>query len=197
MRAPWIVLEGLDGTGKSSLAAALASKLGAKLLATPGVELEPIRSRVLEGLGREPIALVAFYGATVLARGHQARTLTEQGVPVVMDRYLASTVAYARAREVDLDLDWLIAAAPRPDLQLLVTLPEWERRARLTERGISPEDRETFHPAFAAQVMTTYRALMPGAVEVENLDPLEQVATRLAAALTARAHQPPPAEHRI
>jgi dTMP kinase len=187
MNAPWIVLEGLDGTGKSSLARTLAQTLGARLLATPGEQLEPIRRSILDGLERDPAALVAFYGATVIARGRQARALTTRGVPVVMDRYLASTVAYAWARNVDLELSWLMQAAPRPDVQLLVTVPEPVRRARLAARGLGPEDRETLVPDFAGQVTAAYRALMPGHREVDNSEPLERVARRLAASLRAPA----------
>ncbi len=183
MSALWIVIEGLDGSGKSSLAAALASKLGARLLATPGETLEPIRPRILDGLQRDPVALVAFYGATVIARGRQARVLTGRGVPVVMDRYLASTVAYARARDIALDLSWLIKAAPSPDIELLVSVPEPVRRVRLEARGLGPEDRETLHPAFAARVMSAYRELMPRRLDVDNTDALHQVASRLAGSL--------------
>jgi len=190
MSAAWIILEGLDGTGKSSLAAALATQLNARLLATPGEQLEPIRGQIMDGLERDPAALVAFYGATVIARGHQARALTQRGVPVVMDRYLASTVAYAWARGIELELNWLMRAAPRPDIELLVTIPESLRRARLAARGLGPEDRETLQPAFADHVMSAYRTLMPRRVEVDNSEPLERVAMRLAETLCAPSTLP-------
>jgi thymidylate kinase len=43
MRAPWIVVEGPEGTGETSLARLLDQRLGARSLATPGAELETIR----------------------------------------------------------------------------------------------------------------------------------------------------------
>lgn len=44
-----IVLEGLDGVGKSTLAAALAKRLGAVSMRTPPECMEPFRSRFTSG----------------------------------------------------------------------------------------------------------------------------------------------------
>jgi hypothetical protein len=70
-----------------------------------------------------------------------------------MDRYWLSTVTYARARGCEGELSEVAAWVPVPDLTIWLTLDEAERRRRLTHRGMTPEDRETLVPEFAASVL--------------------------------------------
>ncbi len=153
-------MEGLDGSGKSTLAAGLASELGAVLLATPGAALQPIRAGFHSAVGEHPDAMVLFYAASCLAMGAEARRITSTGRDVVMDRYLASTLAYGLARGSSLTLEDVVSCAPAADMTVLLAIDESERRRRLTVRGANAYDQETLRGDFADRVMASYRRLL-------------------------------------
>ncbi len=66
--------------------------------------------------------------ASGLAAGQRARRAVRGGRSVVMDRHWLSTVSYARARGVALDLTAVAGAVVRPDVTVLLTLDEEERQ---------------------------------------------------------------------
>jgi dTMP kinase len=144
MRAPFIVVEGLDGTGKSTLAAHLAERLGATLLRTPATELSTVRPVVDAAFAQSPVAAQLFYGATVVLASDRARTLLAQGTPVVIDRYWLSTVVYAACRDAHIDLSPVEPVLLRPDLTVFVDADEDVRRdaARRT-RGMTAADHDS------------------------------------------------------
>jgi dTMP kinase len=143
----FIAFEGLDGVGKSTLVAAVASALGAVSLAMPGVP-RPVAHAVFTSLGHDATSRCLFHAACARALGQQARAITASGRHVLVDRYWLSSVAYARARAVSLDLAAVERAIPAPDLTLLLTVDEDERCRRLEARGATAVDRETMHGAF-------------------------------------------------
>ncbi len=143
MRAPFLVVEGLDGTGKSTLAAALAAHLGAALLRTPSNELGAVRPVVDAAFAASPVATQLFYGATVVHASDRARALLAQGTPVVIDRYWLSTLVYAACRDAHVDLGPVEPVLLRPDLTVFVDADERVRRARLAARGMTAADRDS------------------------------------------------------
>ncbi|MCT7358260.1 dTMP kinase [Thalassolituus pacificus] len=154
----FIVLEGLDGVGKSTIARRYAQQYGYQLMTTPGKELLPIRTDIINGLGSSETAKALFYAATVQAEGEKAYKLTESGENILMDRYRASTIAYAQQRGVTLDLSAVLSQAPRPHLSILLVLDEQQRQYRLQQRGTTAEDLETLSPDFRAGVLTRLQA---------------------------------------
>ena len=153
----FIVLEALDGVGKTTLVKNLVENYGYKALDTPGIELKPFQQQILTGLGESQTARALFYAATVQAEGQKAMSLRRSGQCVVMDRYSASTIAYAKARGVTLELDTVLSQAAKPDLTILLTLNEQERRERLKYRGTNKEDLETLDDDFRQQVLIELR----------------------------------------
>ncbi len=177
-RGCFVTVDGLDGTGKSTLVRNLARALGAEVWATPGAAMEPHRRAVLEALGDHQTARALFYAATVAAEGQRAVEAARQGRRVVMDRYWLSTLAYARARGCGADLEALQGELARPDASLVVTLDEPVRQERMRTRGALTEaDAETLSPAFRDTVLAHFgdsnaRAFAPLVwVDVTGLDP--------------------------
>lgn len=158
MRPLFVVLEALDGVGKTTLASTLAARLGGTMMNTPGRELGTCSRAVLDALGPHQPARCLFYAASVLVAGERARALVDRGAPVVMDRYWLSTISYARARGVDLDVTAIEAVVPAPDVTVLVTLDEDVRQRRLRDRGCTEADLETLAPEFRRRVLAEMRS---------------------------------------
>ena len=133
--APFIVFEGLDGSGKSTQARALHQRLkrrGYPVLSTREPGGTPLGEVLRPWLkGRQALSPIAELSLFIAARAqlvHEVvRPALEAGVTVVADRYAASTVAYqGYGRELDLDLvNKLNRAATGgliPDLTVLLDL---------------------------------------------------------------------------
>ncbi len=175
-----IVVEGLDGSGKSTLASGLARSLGATLLATPGRALQPLRASFHRAVEEDPDAMVLFYAASCVSVGRQARQITAGGRDVVVDRYLASTLAYGAARGSRIGLRNVLDVAPTPDFTVLLAIDEDERRRRLLARGANRYDVETLNPTFAEAVMAGYRRLITDhVVEADERATVSEIVARL------------------
>ena len=152
----FIVLEGIDGAGKSTQAKLLRlwfEERGYEVVLTKEPTDTPfgklIRKLVLTG-GREGIidgAKISHEAEALLFAADRAehvdkliRPALESGKVVISDRYFYSSLAYQWAR--GLDLEWLIDLnrfAIRPDLVLLLDLPVKESMKRIRTRSIKSE----------------------------------------------------------
>lgn len=171
----FVAIDGLDGVGKTTLTKNIARYYGGIATDTPGVALRPVLNSVLAGLGNHQTARCLFYAASVLVAGHNARALADTGQFVIMDRYWLSTIAYARARGVSVDLSALESTIPVPDLTVLLTCDEAERRRRLANRLINTaEDLETydikFHETVLREMRSTARRPELRPAEVDSTD---------------------------
>lgn len=156
-RPAFVVFEGLDGTGKSTCARALAQRLGARYMTTPSPEIRELRQAMLDSIADSQEAAQLFYLATVFDASARVRRLLEDGVPVVMDRYFLSTQVYAEFRGSRLDLDSVASALVHPDLTVCLQAPLATRAARLHGRGCAPADAETLSGAADARLREGYR----------------------------------------
>lgn len=152
----FIVLEGIDGAGKSTQAKLLKlwfEEKGYEVVLTKEPTDTPfgklIRRLVLTG-GREGIidgAKISHEAEALLFAADRAehvdkliKPALESGKVVISDRYFYSSLAYQWAR--GLDLEWLIDLnrfAIRPDLVLLLDLPVKESMKRIRTRSIKSE----------------------------------------------------------
>ncbi|MDE2716320.1 MAG: AAA family ATPase [Chloroflexota bacterium] len=157
----FVVIEGLDGVGKTTLVNALAEHYEGKPANTPGPLLQRLTDPILDALGDNQTARCLFYAASVLSEGKRARRAADRGSAVFMDRYWLSTIAYARARGVSVDLSSLEAVVPVPDVTVLLTLEEPQRRQRLDDRdrdrSRKAADMETLDHEFREAVLREMR----------------------------------------
>ena len=164
-RGSFIVVEGIDGCGKSTQVARLAAKRDAVATFEPGAtELGQSLLRILlEGAVRpDPIAEALLMASD---RAQHVAMLIEPtlaaGRDVISDRYAASTLAYQGAgRGLDrLDLAELMRFATgglRPDLTILLDLPVEDAQKR---RGGVPDRMESEHTDFFERVRGGYLEL--------------------------------------
>ncbi|MGE3509824.1 MAG: dTMP kinase, partial [Vicinamibacterales bacterium] len=145
----FIVLEGLDGSGKTVIAEQVAREIGGVLLTTPSLVLRGVREAILDGLGPNPESHQLFYLGTVYAVAREVRAALASGRPVVMDRYYLSTAAYAAFRGSMLDTDPLSLGLVPADLTVFLDVPRDVRASRLAARHDgepAADDAETLSP---------------------------------------------------
>jgi thymidylate kinase len=94
----FIVVQGVDGFGKSTSALHVASWLGAEFLMTPSTAARLYRDELVRSLGPSQEACQLFYLATLIAASAGATRLLQRGRSVVREHYFVSTQAYAAFR---------------------------------------------------------------------------------------------------
>ena len=140
-----IAVEGLDATGKTTLAAALAEVLGAELFTTPPAELRGGPRRAIDSVYTDhPLASQLFYASTLAYVSDRMRETLTGGRHAVVDRFWLSTLSYDVLRRDALDLDPLVAQLLPCDLTLYLHAPVAVRAQRLAHRGhITPADQQS------------------------------------------------------
>jgi len=143
MDYPFIVLDGVDGTGKSVIASILTEEIGGVLLKTPPQELATSRCYFDSQGTTEEKFLYYLLGVKMVS--DRAREL-KQLKPVVCDRFLYTTFAYHLA--AGLNLKWLEVVNTydilQPDFSFIIECSdEKERHRRLEQRGYSIADRNS------------------------------------------------------
>jgi len=196
-----IALEGIDGSGKTTQAALLASTIGDAMVT---ITAEPGATALGAGLRRlllDPgLPPVAARTEALLLAADRAQHVAEVVAPalaagrwVVTDRFTGSTLAYqGYGRGLDLEelrrlVDWATAGL-EPDLNVLVDVPlEVARRRR---RGGGDDRLESLGEDFHQRVRAGYLALAAGDpgrwAVVDGEGAVDEVATRLSAAVTSR-----------
>lgn len=180
-RGRFITLEGGEGVGKSTLAAALEARLttrGVKVVrtrepgGTPGAEA--IRRLILsppaEVSGWEPIAeTLLFYAARRDHLDKLIRPSLEAGSWVLCDRFSDSTRAYqAAAGHVPADeiemIDKICVGPTTPDLTLILDLPLFAARHRMTVRA---NDKD----AIESRALSYHEAVHKAFLEIAKANP--------------------------
>ncbi len=165
MRGRFVVVEGGEGSGKSTQARRLASRLGALLTREPG---GTAAGRALRALVLEPATVLDDRAEALLLAADRAqhveevvRPALEKGLDVVSDRYAASTFAYQGwGRGLDVEelrrLSAWAAAGLEPDLVVLLEIDPSAAARRLEG---SPDRMEGAGVDFHHRVAAGYRAL--------------------------------------
>ena len=172
-----IVIEGLDGTGKSTLISSLCKQLDATLISTPP---EMFDSRISEGELRE------FFDATEQSRrreyyrsanflASELALIALEKSHVIMDRYWPSTAAFSAMDESNPEWEELGTFPKgfvRPDTIILLTVSEEERENRLKNRGELRTDEEirlSSQKENRRRVLEGLRAFSPIEIDTTNL----------------------------
>ena len=197
-RGRLITIEGLDGAGKTTVAAGLAEALAARGLDARALR-EPGGAEVSErirALLADPAVEVAARTEALLfaaARAELVERVVEPllaaGAWVLLDRYVDSSLAYQGAgrglgvEEVRRVNDFATAGL-RPDRTLLLRIDPALGRARQAGRGAAPERLELQDEPFFRAIADAYEALAEAEPErIRVLDAARPPDAVLAAAL--------------
>ena len=142
----FLVLEGLDGSGKTTVAKRAAEIIGARYMTTPSEAVRAHREAIVTSFGPSQEAAQLFYLATVLAASREVEACLTSGVSVVLDRYFLSTQVYAEFRGSQLRIEDEIERLLRPaDFTIFLDASLDLRRSRMAQRAdTSAADRETY-----------------------------------------------------
>jgi len=175
-RGRLITIEGIDGAGKSTLAAALAAAIEQRgihvqaLREPGGVPLsERIRALLTDPgaqIGPEAEALLYAAARAELVRA-AVRPLLAEGAWVLLDRYVDSSLAYqGEGRQLGIErveaVNELATGGLAADRTLLLRLPAALARQRLGARSGTPDRLEGEQEAFFGRVAGAYARLADG-----------------------------------
>jgi dTMP kinase len=196
-----ITIEGLDGAGKSTLAATLAEALTRRgvrveLLREPGgVALsERIRELVKDpSLKVGPRAEALLYAAARAELVHERVTpLLEKGEWVLLDRFVDSSLAYQGAgRGLGVEqvraINLFATGQLTPDRTLLLRISPRTGRTRQGARNTEPDRLELESERFFATIAAAYEELAreePGRIRsIDAEEPAERVLEQALAAI--------------
>ncbi len=138
----FIVIEGLDGTGKSTTAKILAKALGGKFLTTPLDKFKTVRPELEEIYSDESLARQLFYASTAVCSSNRVSEELTQYDCVIIDRYWLSTQVYHswRTGGEHFLLPEVEASILKPDLTVYLNISLEERIKRLGGRSDNTEE---------------------------------------------------------
>lgn len=204
LRAGFIVLDGIDGCGKSSQ----ARRLVVTLAREHGVDALHLREPGSTSIGEALRAILLSRAhahltprvETLLFAAARAQTLVELVEPalragriVVCERFHPSTLAYQAVagglpeQEV-LELLRCWAGTPRPDVEIVLALPPEvaaSRRGRATDRI---EDKGLEFQRTVARGYARYKELVPATVVIDAARPEDDVARDVLAEVRRALH---------
>jgi dTMP kinase len=168
-----ITIEGLDGAGKSTLAAALA-----QAIAERGAQVELLRepggvalSEQIRGLVKDPSLRVGARAEALLYAAARAELVHERIEPalqrggwVLLDRFVDSSLAYqGAARGLGFQdvrtINLFATGGVVPDRTLLLRISPATGRARQQTRGGKPDRLEREGESFFAAIAAAYEDL--------------------------------------
>jgi len=174
----FIVFEGIDGSGKSTVAHAclpLLGEVGAVLTEEPTKSWLGDAVRKAHQMRENPVTEAFLFMADRASHNEKIRKWLSEGLSVVCDRYYHSTVAYQSAAIADMDdsdsFEWLLEINRRisiePDLVFLLDIDPETAIDRVNRRG---EQSKFEKLAFLEKVADNYRRLARSSKNIQVID---------------------------
>lgn len=168
---PFVVIEGLGGTGKTTVGKILAKKVGGIYIKTPTESFATARKEV--DASATPMARFLFYLATVVQASVDISHII-QTVPVVCDKYILSTICWHRAMGIDVRIPEFVSIMI-PNFTFLLTCPDPKRIERLEYRDKSKLLDKSLENAYTQEC----QRYSPIIIDNANDDPMIAVMTML------------------
>ncbi|KRT67720.1 MAG: hypothetical protein XU08_C0001G0129 [candidate division WWE3 bacterium CSP1-7] len=165
----FIVITGLDASGKDTVAAALQElDPGSYLVKTPTDPFIPARSEMDALAMQHPWTHYHFYLASIYHASSIISELLRNSSNVYCVRYLLDTVCYHRGLGLPVRLNYT-KGIRRPDLTIFLAISdEGVRQRRLGSRGRSVGDEVTDNERIRQKILEAYRRYDSEYVLVDN-----------------------------
>lgn len=134
----FIALEGVDGTGKSTLSSVLSDRLGAVPYSTPPKKYLTFRERVDKDASAEEH--YRFYRDGIYDASNEIQSILSAGGKVVSDRYWLSTYTYHQVMGAEVSMDDFKSVVV-PTMTVILSLSKDVQIGRILHRGMSTGDR--------------------------------------------------------
>jgi dTMP kinase len=172
MKNPFIALEGLSGSGKTTIAKIVAEKIGARFYQTPPQIFASFRQEIDQQADK--LARFFFYLAGVMQASCEISAILKQH-PVVCDRYFFTTICFHRVIGLSVEIpDFALSSLRQPDFSFLVVCEEKTRRKRLSNRGLSFNDAQEEALGIGHLFLAEYRKFK--LIEIDNSADEPQIA---------------------
>jgi len=187
---PFVAIEGIDGSGKSTVISHLAG-----ILPRVYVTREPsggpigrlIKEWALRGGSSDPhVDALLFAADRIEHYRREVKPKLMEGFLVVTERYVESSIAYQGAAGVPIDfIKYINSLVPKPDLTVILDVDPQIAIARIARRGAGDKFE---HAAFLRRVREIYlrRAAEEGYPVVDASRPPEAVAREVAEIIKTR-----------
>jgi thymidylate kinase len=190
----FVVLEGLRGCGKSTVAPLLARALGAVQVPTFPAEFGQARA-FLDWHSRNADARAHLFIAALLVTADRAKALLDTGTPVVIDSFAQRTLAMHRA--FGATLDWEPPASMPVPVTFLLTCSPAERQRRLLTRAKPATRWDELADRLADKIQRQYARFLSHSIDTSGHRP-EETAAEIASLVmthncTARCRRNEPA----
>ena len=161
----FLVFEGLDGTGKTSLAKEIVSRLNGRYLKTPPPEYENSRKKIHST--KNPYIRFLFYLSANVFLSESIRKLPKDLI-LVCDRYFYTSIAdfsyTSKMTAKDKDLIFWLKLMNRiciqPDIVFFCHCERDERKKRISNRNVTKvADDLSFQ--FEKAMLDTYKKILP------------------------------------
>lgn len=134
----FIAIEGVDGSGKSTLCAILAEKLGATPYSTPPKKYLAFREQVDKNA--PPEEHYRFYRDGIYDASNEINAILASNGKVVSDRYWLSTYTYHQIMGVQVSIDDFHSIV-MPTMTVILSLSNDVQIGRILHRGMTAGDR--------------------------------------------------------
>ncbi|WP_299728825.1 AAA family ATPase [uncultured Endozoicomonas sp.] len=158
----FIAIEGLDGSGKSTVTTALARHLNIEHLTTPSTQYKMVRAEVDRIHNNDPFARQLFYASTVMQLSNTVSEMMKSGRSAIVDRYWLSTQVYHhwKTQGNSFPLKDVESRLVVPDATIFIHVPFQERKHRISSRNDNTtEDNKTLTAEADSTLNEFYRVI--------------------------------------
>lgn len=183
----FIVVEGLDGSGKSTISKSLAAKTESIYLTTPS-KADKRERELYDSKGFSCLDRFLFYAGCTVKTSDQIKELIKCKKRVVLDRYFYSTLAYHLpfCKDINEDHINIFNTIIRPDLIIYVTADYEITVNRIKQRSLienndklylaqSPENHSLIHSQYLKSFDVPYLHVCNNGTLDDSLSKIERL----------------------